>query len=108
MSIQQRWSANGRYRATILSRCQRFDFKNIPTVRIAAHLEEVVKSENKQADADALFRIARLANGSMRDALSLLDRVLSLGDERITEKLHLSHRADYVQFCLRLGLLKTT
>jgi DNA polymerase-3 subunit gamma/tau len=73
--------------ATIISRVQRFDFKNIPTQRIAQHLAEIVKDENLQADPDALHRIARLGNGSMRDALSILDRVLSLGEKHITDKL---------------------
>jgi DNA polymerase-3 subunit gamma/tau len=73
--------------ATIISRVQRFDFKNIPTQRIAQHLSEIVKEEHVDADPDALFRIARLGNGSMRDALSILDRVLSLGEKRITDKI---------------------
>ncbi len=73
--------------ATILSRCQRYDFKNIPTARIAAHLADVCRQEKIDADEAALFRVARLGNGSMRDALSLLDRVLSLGETHITEKL---------------------
>jgi DNA polymerase-3 subunit gamma/tau len=73
--------------ATIISRCQRFDFKNIPTPRIAEHLEAIVKGENLTADQDAIFRIARLGNGSMRDALSILDRVLSLGEQHITDKI---------------------
>ncbi len=73
--------------ATIISRCQRFDFKNIPTAKIAEHLKNVCEQEGITADADALHRIARLGNGSMRDALSLLDRVLSLGEKKITEKL---------------------
>ncbi len=73
--------------ATIISRCQRFDFKNIPLVRIAEHLAKICREEGVQADADALHRIARLGNGSMRDALSLLDRVLSLGEKHITERL---------------------
>ena len=73
--------------ATIISRCQRFDFKNIPTPRIAEHLTEIVKDEKLAADKDAIFRIARLGNGSMRDALSILDRVLSLGEKHITDKI---------------------
>jgi DNA polymerase-3 subunit gamma/tau len=72
--------------ATIISRCQRFDFKNIPTARIAAHLKNIVTDEKLTADEDALHRIARLGNGSMRDALSILDRVLSLGEKHITDK----------------------
>jgi len=70
---------------TILSRCQRYDFKNIPVARIAEHLSAVCKSEKAQAEPAALHRIALLAAGSMRDALSLLDRVLSLGTGKITE-----------------------
>ena len=73
--------------ATILSRCQRYDFKNIPAARITAHLADICKQENTEAETAALHRIAILAAGSMRDALSLLDRVLSLGAGCITEKL---------------------
>ena len=58
--------------ATILSRCQRFDFRNISTRRIAEHLEAICKAEKVPADSDGLFRIARAGAGSMRDALSLL------------------------------------
>ena len=73
--------------ATIISRCQRFDFKNIPTAKIAEHLKEVVKEEGLKADDEALFRVARLGNGSMRDALSILDRVLSMGEKQLTDKI---------------------
>ncbi len=73
--------------ATIISRCQRFDFKNIPTQRIAAHLKQIIKDEGMHADDDAIFRLARLGNGSMRDALSILDRVLSMGEKKITDKI---------------------
>ncbi|MCJ7543065.1 MAG: DNA polymerase III subunit gamma/tau [Phycisphaerae bacterium] len=64
---------------TILSRCQRFDFRNIPTRKIAEHLAAICKAEAVHADADALFRIARAASGSMRDGLSLLDQLLAGG-----------------------------
>jgi DNA polymerase-3 subunit gamma/tau len=73
--------------ATILSRCQRYDFKNIPTDIIAAHLAAICQDEKAAAQPGALHRIAVLAAGSMRDALSLLDRVLSLGAGEITESL---------------------
>jgi len=73
--------------ATIISRCQRFDFKNIATARIAEHLKQIVKDEGLTAEDEALHRVARLGNGSMRDALSILDRVLSLGEKKITDKL---------------------
>ncbi|MFA6134142.1 MAG: DNA polymerase III subunit gamma/tau [Phycisphaerae bacterium] len=65
--------------ATILSRCQRFDFRNIPTRQIADHLAVICKAEGVEADAAALFRVARSAAGSMRDALSLLDQLLTSG-----------------------------
>jgi len=65
--------------ATILSRCQRFDFRNIPTRRIAEHLQTICQAEKVAADDDALFRIARAAAGSMRDGLSLLDQLLVSG-----------------------------
>ncbi|MFP4054890.1 MAG: DNA polymerase III subunit gamma/tau [Phycisphaerae bacterium] len=65
--------------ATIVSRCQRFDFRNIPTQRIADHLQALCAREDVPADEEALFRVARAASGSMRDALSLLDQLLSAG-----------------------------
>ena len=65
--------------ATILSRCQRFDFRNIPTRQIADHLAALCKAEKVKADDDALYRIARAAAGSMRDGLSLLDQLLASG-----------------------------
>ena len=66
--------------ATFLSRCQRFDFRNILTRLIAGHLAAICKAEKVEADGDALFRIARAAAGSMRDGLSLLDQILSGGE----------------------------
>jgi DNA polymerase-3 subunit gamma/tau len=72
---------------TILSRCQRYDFRNIPTREIAAHLKELCKSEKINADDDALLLVARAGAGSMRDALSLLDRLLSVGEKEITIEL---------------------
>jgi DNA polymerase-3 subunit gamma/tau len=65
--------------ATIVSRCQRFDFRNIPTREIAGHLKAVCEAEKVQADEAALFRISRAAAGSMRDGLSLLDQLLAAG-----------------------------
>jgi len=73
--------------ATIQSRCQRFDFKNIPASQIAEHLAHVIKDEGFKADDDLVFTLARLGNGSMRDALSLLDRLLASGENELTVKL---------------------
>jgi DNA polymerase-3 subunit gamma/tau len=69
---------------TILSRCQRYDFRNIPTREIAEHLADLCKREKVKADEDALFLVARAGAGSMRDALSLLDRLLSIGEKNLT------------------------
>jgi len=73
--------------ATIQSRCQRFDFRMIPTKRIAEHLREVLKREKIKADERVVLAVARLGRGSMRDALSLLDRLLSEGEKSITEEM---------------------
>lgn len=63
--------------STILSRCQRFDFKRIPPEEIAGRLLEVAAKENLQLADDGAMLIARIADGAMRDALSLLDRCSS-------------------------------
>ena len=63
--------------STILSRCQRFDFKRIPPEAIAGRLKEVAEKENLQISDDGAMLIARIADGAMRDALSLLDRCSS-------------------------------
>lgn len=70
--------------ATIQSRCQRFDFRAIDSAAMARHLARIVESEGIQADEAVLKRVARLANGSMRDALSLLDKLLSYDPKRLT------------------------
>ena len=63
--------------STILSRCQRFDFKRIPPESIAERLKEVAVKENVRLTDDGAMLIARIADGAMRDALSLLDRCIS-------------------------------
>jgi len=63
--------------ATIVSRCQRYDFKRIPVEAIVRRLREITASENIQIDDESLYMIARKADGGMRDALSLMDQVLS-------------------------------
>jgi len=70
--------------ATIQSRVQRFDFRSIPAGKIAEQISRILDSEGVPADEPAVKRIARLANGSMRDALSLLDQALSVGGKSIT------------------------
>jgi len=71
---------------TVLSRCQRFDFRNIPTGLIAEHLVKICESEKVKVDGDAMFRIARAAAGSMRDALGLLDQLLAAGSGQVTDE----------------------
>jgi DNA polymerase III gamma/tau subunit len=68
---------------TIQSRCQRFDFRNIPTKQIAGHLGAVAKGEGIEVTEDVLLAVARLANGSMRDGLSLLDRLLAAATGKV-------------------------
>lgn len=70
--------------ATILSRVQRFDFRPIAPVDIAAQLKHICGAEGVAVEDAALRRLARLANGSMRDALSLLDQALSMTTGSLT------------------------
>ena len=73
---------------TILSRCQRYDFKLVPTARIVEHLAKLVAAEGLSVHQDALSLLARQAAGSVRDALSLLDQVIAfVGQESITREL---------------------
>ena len=69
--------------ATVLSRCQRHEFRRVPVDEIVTNLEKIIKAENIQADDDALIQIARQSAGGMRDAISLLDQLSSMGN-RIT------------------------
>ena len=62
---------------TILSRCQRYDFKRIQLETIAGHMRQLIEKEGAQADERALRYIARCADGSMRDALSLLEQCMA-------------------------------
>jgi DNA polymerase-3 subunit gamma/tau len=69
--------------ATIISRCQRFDFRRIGSAQIVGRMKQAIAAENIQVSDQALTFIARMAEGGMRDALSLLDQALSFGGERI-------------------------
>jgi DNA polymerase-3 subunit gamma/tau len=71
--------------ATIISRCQRFDFKRIPIDLIVKNLRSICEHENLQYEEEALFQIAKKADGGMRDALSLMDQVISTGKDVIGE-----------------------
>jgi DNA polymerase-3 subunit gamma/tau len=72
---------------TIQSRCQRFDFRPISVPRIAAHLTDVLARESIEADEAVVLRVARLANGSMRDGLSILERIVAAADGRLDAEL---------------------
>lgn len=71
---------------TIISRCQRFDFKRISTNDIVGRLEYICKEEKIEFDKESLFLIARKADGSMRDAMSLMDQVISFAGEKFSLK----------------------
>ncbi len=70
--------------ATIISRCQRFDFHRIPADEMITRLTRISAAENVQVDDDVLRAIAKLSEGCLRDAESLLGQVLSLGGTHIT------------------------
>ena len=67
--------------ATVLSRCQRHEFRRVPVDEIVANLKKIIKAEKIQSDDDALIQIARQSAGGMRDAISLLDQLSSTGDK---------------------------
>jgi len=70
---------------TILSRCLQFHLKRLPAARIARYLEHVLAQEGVEAEPGALQRLARAADGSMRDALSLLDQAIPFGGGRLSD-----------------------
>ena len=69
--------------ATVLSRCLQFNLKNMQPEQIVAHLEHILGAESVKADAEALALIARAAEGSMRDALSLTDQAIAYGEGKL-------------------------
>jgi DNA polymerase-3 subunit gamma/tau len=69
---------------TILSRCQRFDLRRVPTDMLATHLVSICERESITADAEAITAVARAAEGSVRDALSLLDQAAAMTADRMT------------------------
>src|SRR5689334_9645842 len=72
---------------TILSRCQRYDFKLVPASRLAQHLTKIFEQEHLPIEAGAVGLLVRESGGSVRDALSLCDQIISyVGAETITER----------------------
>lgn len=83
---------------TILSRCQRYDFRRIPIRMISDRMQSICEADGIQADSDALWMIARQGDGSMRDSQSLLDQVITFSDgtitlEKVTQVLGLTDRS---------------
>ena len=92
---------------TILSRCQRFDFKRIPQDLIIRHLRMITEREGIRAEEGVFRLIAREAEGSMRDAQSLLDQVISFSGDMLRESevidiLGLIDRKDLNSICLSI------
>jgi DNA polymerase-3 subunit gamma/tau len=82
---------------TVLSRCQRFDLRRIPAEKLAAHFAEVSKTEGVEVEPEALAMIARAAEGSARDGLSILDQAIahgagSVSAEQVRDMLGLADR----------------
>lgn len=75
---------------TVLSRCQRFDFRRIPTRTIAAHLQMICERDGVKFEPDALWTIARQGDGSMRDAQSLLDQTINFTNGNLQRELVVS------------------
>lgn len=71
---------------TVLSRCQRFDLRRIDVPTLTQHLGNITKQEKAKADDDALGLISRAAEGSVRDALSILDQAIAMGSGKVSEK----------------------
>ncbi|HEY7515593.1 MAG TPA: DNA polymerase III subunit gamma/tau, partial [Vicinamibacteria bacterium] len=71
---------------TILSRCQQYDFRMIPARELIAHLRRVSEADGVKVSEEALARIARAAEGSVRDALSLFDQVLSFSGAEVRDE----------------------
>ena len=74
---------------TIISRCQRFDFKKVENHDIISRFEYVLKSENKKYELPALESVAKLAEGGMRDALSILEQCLAYNNELTVESVNM-------------------
>lgn len=70
---------------TVLSRCQRFDLRRIEADVLAAHFARIVAAENVSVEPNALALIARAADGSARDGLSLLDQAIAMAEGLVTE-----------------------
>ena len=82
---------------TVLSRCQRFDLRRVPTEALVSHFADICKKEGAEISDGALHIIARAADGSVRDGLSLLDQAIAhsdgaIGEDRVRDMLGLADR----------------
>jgi len=73
----------GKVPVTVLSRCQRFDLRRIPAEKLAAHFADVAQKEGVEVEPEALAMIARAAEGSARDGLSILDQAIAHGSGKV-------------------------
>jgi DNA polymerase-3 subunit gamma/tau len=71
---------------TIISRCQRFDFRRIPTKAMSAYLAREAAAEGIEIDPEAVLLVCRASSGSMRDALSIMDQLVSFSGGRISRE----------------------
>ncbi len=69
---------------TVISRCQKFEFKNIEITDIIKRLEYIIECEKIQIDYECIEIVANLANGSMRDAITIFEKILLYKDENIS------------------------
>jgi DNA polymerase-3 subunit gamma/tau len=72
---------------TILSRCQRFEFKRIPFNDLVDTMTTISEKEGLEMEKEAIYTLARKADGSLRDSLSLLDQMIAFGGKKITKKI---------------------
>lgn len=91
---------------TIISRCQRFDFTKLTLKDIVARMKIVVKEENYKCDNEALEMIAKLADGGMRDALSILEQCLAFNDQHLTVQ-DVNHIYGIVSLENKIDFMKT-
>ena len=90
---------------TILSRCQIYDFKRISVTDAKNYLKKIAKSEGVKAEEEALHLIAQKADGALRDALSIFDRIVSFSNETITAQ-HVSVNLSILDFDTYLHFTK--
>ena len=100
---------------TIISRCQRFDFTKLSMMDIVNRLKKVITEEHYQCDDEALEMIAKLADGGMRDALSILEQCLAFNDQHLTIQdvnqiygiVSLENKIDFIKILLSKDMKKS-